>query len=244
MGSEDANPCRVICEKRIWQKNPIEHVHDYAQLILPVHGALSISVEGTLDKTIQNEVVFVPPRAVHTFSSYEKGNVIAFDIQEDWNSQWQNVKGFTREIDRTWMALRTLIEHELTNGTRHSLQLEKLGDYAVHLLALSEPQSIRYIRENFRDSLKVSFLAAMENFSVGHYHKWFIRHTGATPVEYIQRLRIERAKELLRTSDLSIHHIAWDVGYTNQATLSRLFAGDIGLSPVAYRSKMRESVKN
>jgi AraC-like DNA-binding protein len=234
---------RIVCEHRIWTQKPLHHVHDYAQLILPVKGILEIAIEDAINKSIQDELVFVPPQAVHTFCNREDGEVIVFDIREEWSSQWQKVKGFAYKIDSVWAALRTLVEHELKLGSRRTLQLEKFGDYALQLLNLDKPLSIRYIQENFRDALNVPLLAELEHFSVGHYHKWFAQVTGTTPAQYIRQLRIEWAKNLLRTSELAVCQIAWEVEYANQATLSRLFSDDVGISPVMYRKKMREMDK-
>lgn len=234
---------RIICEQRIWPRKPLEHAHEYAQLILPVKGALEISIGNSFDMMIKDEIVFVPPRSIHTFCSREDGEVIAFDIREGWFNQWQNVKEFAYKIDRQWDAFRTLVEHELKGGSCYAAHLEKFGDYALHLLNLDEPPSIRYIREKFYTSISIPLLAEMEHFSVGHYHKWFVRVMGTTPNEYIQKLRMELAKDLLENSELPIRHIAWEVGYANQATLSRLFSVEVGVSPVTYRRKMREVVK-
>jgi len=234
---------RIICEQRIWPGKPIEHAHEHAQLILPVKGALEISIEDSVEIAIDDEVVFVPPRSVHTFCSRECGEVIAFDIMEGWLNQWQSVKKFSYKIDKRWDAFRTLVRHELECRSQYSLYLEKFGDYALHLLNLDEPASIRYIRENFCTAINIPLLAEMEHFSVGHYHKWFAQVTGKTPIEYIRKMRLAQAKNLLSTSELSVQHIAWEVGYANQATLSRLFSEEEGISPVVYRKKMRELVK-
>lgn len=235
---------RVTCEQRVWLNKPIEHVHNYAQLVLPVSGTLSIAVGEEIDAVIQDELVFVPPQAVHTFKSQESGKSIVFDILEDWSRQWQDVKGFTHKIDSRWSSLKMLIEYELSLGSGDAFQLERLGDYALHLLNLDEPPSIRYIRENFRMSMNIPMLAEMEHFSIAHYHKWFLRVTGITPVEYIRRLRMKWAIYLLKTTELPIRHIAEEIGYASQATLSRLFFEEVGMSPTIYRKRMREMNKN
>ncbi len=234
---------RIVCEQRVWSRKPLEHIHDHAQLILPVKGALEIFVEESFDSIIRDEVVFVPPRSIHTFCSRDDGEFIVFDIMEGWHSQWKTLKGFTYKIDNRWDAFRTLVGHELKSESCYLPHLEKFGDYALHLLNLDQPSSIRYIRENLDTPINIPLLAEMEHFSVGHYYKWFARVTGTTPIEYIRRLRIERAKNLLETSELPIRHIAWEVGYANQTTLSRLFSEEVGISPATYRRKMRELVK-
>ncbi|HWR39562.1 MAG TPA: AraC family transcriptional regulator [Patescibacteria group bacterium] len=234
---------RIFCEQRLWPQKPLEHVHRYAQLILPVKGALKISVEDAFCSTLRTELAFVPPRSAHTFHSLEEGEFIVFDMLESWPLQWENVKGFTQWIDPRWSALRTLLGHELQSVPGGSPQLERLGDYALHLLQLDEPPSIRYLHDHFTAGVDVPLLAELEHFSVGHYHKWFVKMTGTTPVSYVQQLRLERTRELLGATELPVRHIAWEVGYSSPASLSRLFLAEYGISPSAYRRSVREMAK-
>ena len=64
-----------------------------------------------------------------------------------------------------------------------------------------------------------------------------------TPNVYIQKLRLEKAKEYLIDTDLSILMISQLVGYEQQSSLARLFIKHQELSPSAYRKKYREMAK-
>jgi hypothetical protein len=61
--------------------------------------------------------------------------------------------------------------------------------------------------------------------------------TGFTPLEYLHRLRIEAAKRLLETSNLSVDEITGAVGYGDSRSFSRLFRSSAGLSPSEYRQR-------
>ena len=58
-----------------------------------------------------------------------------------------------------------------------------------------------------------------------------------TPVEYLQQVRIAKAREALERTLLPVDRIAWDVGYSDAATFRKLFQKLAGLPPAAYRQQ-------
>src|SRR5262249_44019123 len=62
---------------------------------------------------------------------------------------------------------------------------------------------------------------------------------GETPHEFLTRLRIDKAKELLIVADRSVTDICLDVGFSSLGSFSTLFARHVGASPVAYRLQLR-----
>lgn len=78
-------------------------------------------------------------------------------------------------------------------------------------------------------------MALTEHFNVTYYCQWFYNQTGMTPNAYIQKIRLEKAKELLEGTNLSILEIAQLVGYSHQSSLTRLFQKNEGLSPACYK---------
>jgi transcriptional regulator GlxA family with amidase domain len=61
--------------------------------------------------------------------------------------------------------------------------------------------------------------------------------TGMAPLDYVHRLRIERAKRLLEASSLAVEEVTARVGYEDARSFSRLFRSLVGLSPREYRSR-------
>jgi transcriptional regulator GlxA family with amidase domain len=66
--------------------------------------------------------------------------------------------------------------------------------------------------------------------------------TGVRATQYWQQLRIEAAKELLSSSNLTIQEIADQVGYQDQGHLTRLFKRDLLLTPKLYRAMVRKKL--
>jgi len=65
----------------------------------------------------------------------------------------------------------------------------------------------------------------------------FQKSTGLTPIEYVQHLRVGKARALLESSDLSIDELAWRVGYEDTGAFRRVFQRILGLSPGEYRRR-------
>jgi len=78
-------------------------------------------------------------------------------------------------------------------------------------------------------------LAASVNLSPFHFARAFKRSTGLPPHRFQQRLRMESARELLRTTQLSVTDIALRVGYGSSQALARAFRRDAGATPAEFR---------
>ena len=71
------------------------------------------------------------------------------------------------------------------------------------------------------------------------FKRRFTRATGLTPIEYVQRLRVEDGKRRLERTETSIDEISWQVGYEDPALFRRLFKRRTGMTPGAYRKRFR-----
>lgn len=99
-----------------------------------------------------------------------------------------------------------------------------------------------YIQENMGNPGMVSLdvLAAKFNYSPSQFSRRFVAVSGEGVKAYITRVKLEKAKELLRTVNLSITDIAYQLGYTNPFYFTNVFTKHFGMSPSAYRSKFSE----
>ncbi|MFJ5533466.1 GlxA family transcriptional regulator [Streptomyces sp. NPDC093261] len=114
------------------------------------------------------------------------------------------------------------------------------AQYSMVLNAqLSDQEPIRvvqdWIQENLHRVLPVSELAERANLSPRHFARVFRRVVGMTPGQYVRRLRVARARQLLEATELSVGQIASRCGFTNVETFLRAFDAFLGITPAQYR---------
>jgi len=94
-----------------------------------------------------------------------------------------------------------------------------------------------YIEKNYADKISIEQLS--QQFTVGrrNFDRRFIKATGNTPVEYLQRVKIESAKKELETSRKTVNEVMYEVGYTDVKAFREVFRKITGKSPLEYKNK-------
>lgn len=94
-----------------------------------------------------------------------------------------------------------------------------------------------YIESHFEEKISVEHLSS--RFAVGrrNFDRRFIKATGNTPVEYLQRVKIESAKKAFESSRKTINEVMYDVGYSDAKAFREVFRKITGISPLEYRIK-------
>lgn len=93
------------------------------------------------------------------------------------------------------------------------------------------------IEEQAADRLVVSQLASQAAMAERTFIRRFKNATGNTPSEYIQRVKVERAKELLENDRLSVKEICYETGYEDQSYFRNIFKKYTGLTPADYKKQ-------
>lgn len=92
-----------------------------------------------------------------------------------------------------------------------------------------------FIRQQYMNPITLNDVAAYANMSLYHFSRLFKRDCGYSPHEYIILTRLNRAKHLLKTTDLAIKVIAQKVGYQNVSSFTNAFTARVGISPTLFR---------
>jgi transcriptional regulator GlxA family with amidase domain len=98
-------------------------------------------------------------------------------------------------------------------------------------------QAQAYIESKLDEKVSVEELST--RFAVGrrNFDRRFIRATGNTPVEYLQRVKIEAAKKRIENGRNTINEIMYEVGYSDVKAFREVFKKITGMSPLEYRNK-------
>jgi transcriptional regulator GlxA family with amidase domain len=106
---------------------------------------------------------------------------------------------------------------------------------------LSVRKAQDFIESNVAEKISVEELAS--RFAIGRrsFEKRFKTATNNTPVEYIQRVKIEAAKRALETSRKNVNEVMYDVGYSDTKAFRNIFKRITGLTPADYRNKYNKN---
>lgn len=88
--------------------------------------------------------------------------------------------------------------------------------------------------------LNLDEISRRAHFSRYHFIRLFHKMFQETPYQYLKRRRIERAKEMLANSDLSVTEICFEVGFESLGSFSAIFHKVVGWSPSLYRARVFE----
>lgn len=96
-------------------------------------------------------------------------------------------------------------------------------------------KAIQYMKSNYMHELTRDRLAEHVSLSPGYFSVLFRERTGISPIRYLNKIRIDHAKLLLRNSAQSIKQVAEESGFEDSFYFSRLFQKETGMSPRNYR---------
>ncbi|MCD8398966.1 MAG: response regulator [Lachnospiraceae bacterium] len=155
-------------------------------------------------------------------------------------------KEFIDDFPTAQVAARSLTRAELKEYVRQILvrtfELRERKNRSQNKTAIS--QALEYIDQNYADeNMSLKEVAGYVNVSANYFSAVFSQEMRQTFVEYLTQKRMERAKELLRTSDLRSAEVAAEVGYRDPHYFSFVFRKTQGCAPRDYRAMSGSGVK-
>jgi AraC family transcriptional regulator of arabinose operon len=102
---------------------------------------------------------------------------------------------------------------------------------------------IDYIETHLKENITISDLADITHFNANYFIKFFKKITGVSPMEYILNCRINKAKRLLQTENLTMKEVAVEIGFKTSYYFSRMFKARTGFTPTWYRATAFNSPK-
>lgn len=228
----------------IW--NFIPHAHNYFELIFFLHGNAQISLENRSLYATFSDALLYPPRALHTehLQINHRQEIYCLQVRcadikisevlhiQDRHQQIKlildglfteyNSPACDAHVVDTWMrALATVMARNyfFPNAPAHPVET-----------------CMMYMRHNLTGEIGIRQLADLIHVSRSYLNQLFVRHTGVTPMQYLQDIRIDAAKSLLMTTDRRISDIAEDVGFHSPKYFCATFHRRTGMSPREYRN--------
>jgi AraC family transcriptional regulator len=107
------------------------------------------------------------------------------------------------------------------------------GGMAPHVLR----RVVEFMHANMDKQIGLKDLAGCAGLSLSHFSFQFRASTNQSPHQYMLRLRVERSKELLTDSRLSVLDVGLEVGFRNQQHFATVFRNSVGVPPSVYRAE-------
>ncbi len=98
----------------------------------------------------------------------------------------------------------------------------------------------QWLDRYYREKVSVRVMAKRSGLNERTFLRRFRKATGEAPLEYLQKMRIEKAKQLLLETDQTLETITAAVGYVDLSSFRRLFRQIVGISPTVYRQRFAE----
>lgn len=158
--------------------------------------------------------------------AYSFLNLVLFLVEQYFDRQTAVLcsKIFQIEIDRTSQSPFFIFQTQKNHGDE----------------VVSQAQV--YIEENLSEKISFEELASKLAVSRRNFDRRFIKATGNTPVEYLQRVKVEVAKRTLEKGRKSVFEVMDEVGYADDKAFREVFKKLTGLSPLDYKTRYSKAV--
>jgi len=225
-------------------------LHDYWELgiIKAGRGDMFLSPSPSPSFPLQPNVVFlIPPRTHHTDCLEGEIDTIfiglrgsLLDAVKPKRPLWAESRELTELAETLW--LRALGRPGKIGPTLDAIartivaELFRLSENRIQCRDTQTiDRTITYLQEHLTRNVAVAELAERLRCSTGHFHRLFKKRTGMTPNVYLNRLRVQKAMQMLRHSRLPIAEVARQTGFPDSAYFDRVFRKMTGTRPLAYR---------
>ncbi|MDO4163186.1 MAG: two-component regulator propeller domain-containing protein [Bacteroides sp.] len=136
------------------------------------------------------------------------------------------------------LRMRKLIDLSSRNRPRTHIDPEPTEIVITSLDEKLVENAIKYVEENIsRPDLSVEELSQALGMSRVHLYKKLSQITGKTPIEFIRIIRLKRAAQLLRESQLNVSEIAFQLGFNNPKYFTKYFKDEFGVLPSVYQER-------
>ena len=224
--------------------------HTHGELVYVVRGEIAVTVEGKPYRIGAGEIFALFPYLVHSYAAAPEAEVLLL-MFDPASTAFQNTLLNKKPVCPRVRAetLYPLLERAVfwSRSGRIKTALGYLNAVLGEILELSELEPaerntenttvriLEYCAEHFSEPISISSLAEALFISPSRVSGIFSEKIRCGFCEYIQSLRIQKAKTLLLMPDRRIVEIMLDCGFQNQSSFNRVFRRFCGTTPRAYR---------
>jgi AraC-like DNA-binding protein len=235
------------------------HLHNHTEFVYVVEGSTQISINEKVENLQQGDMAVIFPNDIHSYysESYSKCRIFIFSPEiisgyfgKRVNKTLEN-PFFSKSMlcDSTIHLINLLFEESTNTNNKYVIKgllysiFGKLTNSFVfksneHIYNNTIQSLLSYIGNHFNENITLDILAKHLGFSKFYISRLFKHKIGYTLNDYVNSLRINRAEDLLRETDLTMVNIALECGFESCRNFNRVFKGFNGNTPSEYRNML------
>jgi AraC-like DNA-binding protein/mannose-6-phosphate isomerase-like protein (cupin superfamily) len=232
------------------------HLHSYVELIYVTEGSITVSVNEKVKALGRGEIAVCFPNDVHSYKTEasSEGLLLIFSpeiisgyFSRKMDKTLENPFLHEHNIDKTAASLLEMI-HEEFLGSNNEYVIKGFlyavfGRLSPYLTFKKGKRSynntiqsvLKYIEGHYYENINLDIMAKALGFSKYYLSRLFSDKIGYQFNDYVNRLRINMAQELLSETDMTIVNVALECGFESQRNFNRVFKSLLGLTPAQYR---------
>jgi AraC family transcriptional regulator len=240
------------------------HTHPAYSFVVSFDDFCQVKVDGTVRRSEPGTFSAFSPGVPHQELPMETpARYVAVMIRPQFfDQQWvaygrstQVLRGETfASTPRLLAALREFMAEFEERGPGHEAMLAATGQKLTHLIIrqivatpkqdekvdfrMAANEVVEFMHTHLQERITLTELARVGRLSVSRFARVFKEEVGVAPIEYLQELRLSRAKRLLRDTEQTITEVALGCGFNSSSYFCRCFQSRFSSSPSAFRKAM------
>lgn len=265
MAEESIEICRIKEFAKGFEFGP--HAHSRLEVNYIISGKALFSIGNEITLFGASDCIVLYPNVSHIFVAKQNVKMLQIEFQEqifnsveDQPDKLQNIAGYSKFIDACYIyRCMDQIYHEV-NGHRE-LKDELLSLYFRELFLLIKrrvieqskklelisaspilSKAVDFIAKNYNNDFSIEELAGALSISSRYLRRLFREELNTNISSYVNKLRMEKAVELLNTREYSVSEVAYRSGFNSPQYFSTVFLKKTGMTPLGYVKEMFRKV--
>ena len=221
------------------------HTHNCYEIIYFLSGEGEICIDGTCYPVNADTYCVIPPKTIHTELLNSSGEIVFIGFKYADTALWG--EGVYNAADKTTLLLFEKIFDEYSKqNVGYDISAEALLD--LLLVSYIREKGERtpkykdmayiktYIEQYFNEKISFGELAKLSGYSYDYFRFLFKKSYGCSPQKYLLDIRLEKAKDMLKSTSLSCTDIAYNCGFSNGAQMTTMIKRRYNKTPMSLRN--------
>ncbi len=235
------------------------HIHTHIEIVFVRKGMGRININSHVYELFEGDLALIFPNSIH---SYEENHniceavmlICGVELLGEFFNQMMNftpvspvirAKNIHKDVS---YAVNSLLDECLTphkNIAPKKAVLELILSRTLPIITLEKNSTvlqnnttskiINFICENYKNELSLDILSRKFGVHKSYISRIFSKKIGVSFTDYVNDLRVDRAKRMLLETDILINEIAFECGFETQRSFNRVFKKNCNMTPVQYR---------